>query len=34
MKKVHKSDITDYADRMAAENIACSRIDHFMRNTM
>ena len=27
MKKVHKSDITDYADRMAAENIACSRID-------
>lgn len=27
MRKMHKSDIMDYADRMAAENTACSHID-------
>ena len=27
MKKMHKSDILEYADRMAAENKACSQID-------
>lgn len=27
MKKMHKSDIMDYANRMAVENTACSHID-------
>lgn len=27
MKKMHKSDILEYTDRMAAQNVACSRIE-------